>query len=158
MTTKQKILFGLLILGLIFSSLVRIRFNLSDGFIFHDVWTKLLPLPLFDYAKQSGDLSLTSTIIGYLFFAVSGILLVSEVKTNKLAKAVLTGFLLITVYSTYFEWTSLMQDINSHFIGQHLRMGPVLFLLGLVLYIRNYRTHRVKRETTKVHLVSPTES
>ena len=158
MMTKPRILLGLLILGLVFSSLVRLQFNLSDGFVSHGVMTKLIPLPLFDYKGQSGDLSLTSTIFGYLFFLLSGVLLFLETRKNKLQRRLRLGFLFITLYATYFEWTSLMQDINLTYTGQHLRMGPVLFLLGLVLYIRNYRTHRVQRETTKVHLVSPTES
>lgn len=158
MTTKQKILLGLLILGLVFSSLVRLQFNLSDGFVSHGVMIKFIPLPLFDYVGHSGDLSLTSTIFGYLFFLLSGVLLFLETRKNKLQRRLWLGFLFIALYATYFEWTSLMQDINLHFIGQHLRMGPVLFLLGLFLFIRSYRTHRVKDETSNVPLVSPTES
>lgn len=158
MIKKPKILLALLILGLVFSSLVRLQFNLSDGFVSHGVMTKFIPLPLFDYKGQSGDLSLTSTIFGYLFFLLSGVLLFMETRRNKLQRRLWLGFLFITLYATYFEWTSLMQDINLTYAGQHLRMGPVLFLLGLVLYIRSYRTQRVKHETTKVHLVSPTES
>ena len=144
MTTKQKIILGLLMLGLVFSSLVRLRFNLSDGFVSHGMRTQLLPLPIFDFAKASKDLSLTSTIIGYLFFAVSGVLLLLEAINNKLLRSLWVGFLLVTVYATYFEWTSLMQDINSTFAGQHLRMGTVLFLLGLILFYRNYQVKRVK--------------
>ena len=144
MSTKQKILLGLLILGLVFSSLVRLRFNLSDGFVSHGVWTKLLPVPIFDYNGASGDLSLTSTIIGYLIFAISGVLLFLEAGNNKLLKALWAGFLLITVYATGFEWTSLMQDIHLKFSGQHLWMGPALFLLGLILFYRNYQVKRVK--------------
>jgi len=158
MTTKQKILLGLLILGLVFSSLVRLQFNLSDGFVSHGVMIKFIPLPLFDYAGQSGDLSLTSTIFGYLFFLLAGVLLFLKTRKNKLQRRLWLGFLFITLYATYFEWTSLMQDINLTYAGQHLRMGPVLFLLGLVLYIRSYRTHRGKRETSSAPLVSPTES
>jgi len=158
MNTKPKILLGLLILGLVFSSLVRLQFNLSDGFVSHGVMTKFIPLPLFDYKGQSGDLLLTSTIFGYLFFLLAGVLLFLETRKNKLERRLWLGFLFITLYATYFEWTSLMQDINLTYAGQHLRMGPVLFLLGLVLYIRSYRTHQVKGETTEVPLVSPTES
>lgn len=143
MNTKQKILLGLLILGLVFSSLVRLRFNLSDGFVSHGVWTKLLPLPLFDYNGTSGDLSLTSTIIGYLFFLLAGVFLLLESKNSKLMKRLWAVFLLLTVYATYFEWTSLMQDIHLKFTGQHLWMGPALFLIALVLFIRHYRMGRL---------------
>jgi len=143
MTTKQKIILGLLMLGLVFSSLVRLRFNLSDGFISHGLWTKMLPVPVFDYNGVSGDLSLTSTIIGYLFFLLSGVLLLMEAKNNKQLKVLWAGFLLITIYTTYFEWTSLMQDIHLKFVGQHLWMGPALFLLGLILFYRNYQMKKV---------------
>lgn len=158
MTTKQKILLGLLVLGLVFSSLVRMQFNLSDGFVSHGVMIKFIPLPLFDYDGQSGDLSLTSTIFGYLFFLLSGVLLIMENKNNKLQRRLWLGFLFITLYATYFEWSALMQDIHSQFIGQHLRMGPVLFLVALILFIRNYRVERESRETSNKSLVSPTET
>lgn len=158
MTTKSKILLALLILGLVFSSLVRLQFNLSDGFVSHGVMIKFIPLPLFDYDGQSGDLSLTSTIFGYLFFLLTGVLFFLETMENKLQRRLWLGFLFITLYATYFEWMSLMQDINLTYAGRHLRMGPVLFLLGLVLYIRSYRAQRVKRETSAVPSVSPTES
>ena len=158
MTTKQKFLSGLLIFGLLFSSLFRLRFNLSDGFVFHDVWVKLVPLPLFEYDGQSVERLLTSTIIGYLFFIVAGILSFLDKKNKKLLKVEWGLFMLISVCATAFEWSSLMQDIHLKYTGQHLWMGPVLFLLGLFLYIRSYRVQRVKGETTEVPLVSPTES
>ena len=69
----KKLSFVLLILGLIFSQLFIVTFNLDNGFEFHKFLIK--PLPIADYAgKSSPELYLTSTILGYIAFVIFGII------------------------------------------------------------------------------------
>jgi len=67
----------LLVIGLIFSQLVLVKFNLNNGFEFHKVSFRLLPIA--DYAdKISQKLYLTSVILGYIAFVIFGV-----INTNK---------------------------------------------------------------------------
>jgi len=138
MNIKQKLSIGFLFLGFIFSSLVRIRFNISNGFEFHNFWIKILPTPIFDFAgHSSNELYLTSTVFGYLFFVVSGIFMIHEFKSLKIKNVSSVIFLLLTLCAILFELTSIMQDAYSSYIGQHLRIGPALLIFGLLILIKN---------------------
>ena len=135
MKNNRTILF-LLLVGLILSSLIRIVFNISNGFEYQEIWIKILPLPIFDFAMQSSsELVLTSTFVGYIFYFAVGIMLIIKQK-DKLIWII--PFLLIVVISIYFEVNSAVQDINSNFSGQHLRIGPLLFLVGLFILTLDY--------------------
>jgi len=145
MNSRQKLLFAFLVLGLILSSMIRFTFNVSDGFAFQDFWFKILPLPVFDYAGHaSNQLNLTSTVLGYLFFAVFGFLLIKEFKNDKKWISLAIGFFFLTLIAIVFEGSSIVQDLNSNFIGQHFRIGPTLFLFGLLVFTRNFMTLKAK--------------
>jgi hypothetical protein len=140
MNSKQKISLGFLILGLIFSSIIRVRFNVSNGFEFQGFW--ITPLPsIFDFAAiSSSDLALTSASFGYLFLGVFGLLMLSDFKALRQKTTSLTVFLVLTLLALVFESVSIIQDISSSFGGQHLRIGLALFLFGLLILVNNYRT------------------
>jgi hypothetical protein len=139
MNSRQKLTLVFLLLGLIFSSIIRIRFNVSNGFEFVGFW--ITPLPsIFDFAAiQSGDLALTSTAFGYLFLIISGILMLQDIKKLRQKTRSLIVFLSVTLLALVFESVSMVQDFSSDFAGQHLRIGFALFLFGLFLFVNNYR-------------------
>lgn len=140
MNSKQKLSLGFLILGLIFSSIIRVRFNVSNGFEFQGFWITLFP-SIFDFAAiRSSDLTLTSTSFGYLFLVISGLFMLSDFKALRQKNTSLTIFLVLTFLALVFEFVSIIQDISSSFVGQHLRIGLVLFLFGLLILVNSYRT------------------
>ena len=137
MTGKQKQFLIFLALGLIFSSIMRITFNLHDGFLFHDL-SLTPPLPLFDYADEgSTHAKLTSTLLGYAFFILAGFIFIGEIKENQRWLMILLGFVAITLYASYFEVSSMIADINGEYKGEHAWVGPTLFLLGLLVYFKS---------------------
>jgi hypothetical protein len=140
MNSKQKLSLGFLILGLIFSSIIRVRFNVSNGFEFQGFW--ITPLPsTFDFAAiRSSDLALTSTSFGYFFLVISGLFMLSDFKALRKKTTSLTVFLVLTLLALVFESVSIIQDLSSSFGGQHLRIGFALFLFGLLVLVKNYRT------------------
>lgn len=140
MNFKQKIALTFLILGLVFSSIFRMRFNLSEGFEFHNFWISFIP-SIFDYAGSSDELELTSTFFGYILFIIFGILLIRVNKDANIVKNTsLFIFLTITFIAFIVESLSLAHDVTSNFSGQHFRIGPVLFLVGLSIFVKSYRT------------------
>lgn len=140
MNFKQKIALIFLILGLIFSSVFRMKFNLSDGFEFHNFWITIIP-SIFDYAGSSNEPELTSTFFGYILFIIFGLLLIRVNKDVNIVKNTsLFIFLTITFIAFIAESWSLIQDVNSIFSGKHFRIGPILFLVGLSIFVRSYRT------------------
>ena len=144
MNTKQKLSLAFLILGLIFSSIIRVRFNVSNGFEFQGFWITLLP-SIFDFAAmRSSDLALTRTSLGYLFLVFSGLFMLSDFKALKHKTTSLIVFLLLTLLALVFESFSIIQDISSNFAGQHLRIGLALFLFGLLILVNNSRTSNRK--------------
>ncbi|PLX11789.1 MAG: hypothetical protein C0597_14530 [Marinilabiliales bacterium] len=132
----KKLSFTLLILGLLFSQLFRIVFNLNNGFEFHHITVKLLPIA--DYAgKASPQLFLTSTIIGYIAFVIFGIINTNKIKSPDIFKSALI-FTFIAILVSFFEFTSILEDINGTFQGKHFRIGWLLFLLGLWIFSKKY--------------------
>ena len=144
MNSKQKLSLGFLILGLIFSSIIRVRFNVSNGFEFQCFW--ITPLPsIFDFAVvRSSDLALTSTSFGYLFLIISGLFMLSDFKALRQKNTSLIIFLILTLLALVFEFVSIIQDISSSFVGQHLRIGLVLFLFGLLILVNSFRSIKNK--------------
>jgi len=137
MTFKQKQFLILLALGLVFSSILRITFNLNDGFLFHD-FSFTPPLPLFDYAAEGSQQSeLTSTLIGYVFYLIAAVLFISEIKKNQRWLMILLGLIAITLYATYFEISAMVADMQGEYAGRHAWVGPTLFLLGLLIYFKS---------------------
>jgi hypothetical protein len=49
---------------------------------------------------------------------------------------IVLGYVGITIIAVYQEASSMIQDINGEFAGQHFRVGPTLFILGLVMFFR----------------------
>ncbi|MFP4025318.1 MAG: hypothetical protein ACLFVR_12405 [Thiohalospira sp.] len=128
--------FFLLITGLILSQIVVVRFNLNNGFEFHNLWIKILPLA--DYAgKSSPELYLTSTIIGYIAFIIFGVINTNKVKYPNIFKSALM-FTAVAIVVSFFEFTSILEDLNGTFKGKHFRIGWLLFLLGLWIFGKNY--------------------
>ncbi len=133
MNTQQKFFVSLSILGLVFSSMLRITFNATPDFEFVDFWLKAIPLPFFDYAGSSNETHLTTTFVGYIFYFLTGILLLKFTKGDRLLFPLLCGFMLLTTCAIYIEYSSIIQDINSNYQGQHMRIGPFLFLWAYLI-------------------------
>ncbi len=132
----KKLSLALLILGLISGQLIVLTFNLNNGFEIHSVSFKLLPIA--DYAgKASSQLFLTSIILGYLVFVIFGIINTNKTKSPAIFKSALI-FTGIAIIVTFFEFTSILEDLNGTFQGKHFRIGWLLFLLGLWIFSKKY--------------------
>jgi hypothetical protein len=140
------LVFSLLILGLLFSTTLGFKFNLSQGFEFKGFWISL-PIQLFDFAvKSSNELSLTSQLIGYLIYLIFGILCLKRfdlsIKTNMITFIIFCGLIGIVFLSDFY---SFYQDLNNQFTGRHFRIGLTVFLLGLTIFYR-LNTNKVSTE------------
>lgn len=136
----KKLSFIFLLFGLIFSQIVIIKYNLNNGFEYQGLWFKLLPIA--DYSgKISEQTFLTSTILGYFFFIGFGVLNTNKIKSPETFKSFLlfTGIALVV---SFFEFTSIIEDLNSNFQGKHFRIGWLLFLLGLWLFSKRYLSRK----------------
>ena len=132
----KKLSLALLILGLIFGQFIRLTYNLNNGFEIHSISFKLLPIA--DYAgKASPQLFLTTTILGYFAFIIFGIINTNKTKYPSIFKSALlyTGIVLVV---TFFEFTSILEDLNGTFEGKHFRIAWLLFLLGLWIFSKRY--------------------
>ena len=126
----------LLILGLVFSQLVLIKFNLNNGFEFHNFIIRLLPIA--DYAGKISQMSyLTSVIVGYILFVIFGIINTNKQKAPEIFKSALM-FSGIAIVITFFEFTSILEDMNGTFQGKHFHIGWLMFLLGLWIFSKRY--------------------
>ena len=126
----------LLFTGLIFSQLVLLKFNLNNGFDFHNIWFRILPLAEYT-GNTSPELYLTSTIFGYIAFVIFGILNTNKVKSPAIFKSALM-FSAVTIVVTFFEFTSILEELYGTFQGKHFRIGWFLFLLGLWIFSKKY--------------------
>lgn len=135
---KKGLLLFTLIGGLIFSAMIRISFNLNDGFVFNDFMLKFLPLPLFDFAKADpNQLFLTSTIVGYVFYLIFCLIGLDRIKPKKPGIFfTFLSFVLLTLFASFYEITSIVKDYQGDFVGAHFRTGPVLFMIGLILFLQ----------------------
>ncbi|MCG8411869.1 MAG: hypothetical protein MI739_11370 [Bacteroidales bacterium] len=128
----KKLSLVLLFLGLIFGQLLIFTFNLNNGFEFHKTIFRLLPIA--DYSGTGSQESyLSSNILGYLFFLVFAIVNLNKSKWPSTFKASLL-FLLIVLVVTFFELTSIIQDMNNLYSGKYFRIAWLLFLLGIWIY------------------------
>jgi len=132
----KKISLFLLFIGLFLSQIIVIRFNLNDGFDFYNLWIKILPIA--DYAGTSSEeMYLTSTILGYIAFIIFGVKHTNKNKYPRIFKSALM-FTGIAVVVTFFEFTSILEDLNGTFQGKHFRIGWLLFLLGIWIFWKRY--------------------
>lgn len=137
----KKISLFLLFIGLILSQIIVIRFNLNHGFDFHNLWIKIIPIA--DYAgKSSKEMYLTSTILGYIAFIIFGVKHTNKNKYPRIFKSALM-FTGIAVVVTFFEFTSILEDLNGTFQGKHFRIGWLLFLLGVWIFWKKYYTKKI---------------
>jgi membrane-anchored protein YejM (alkaline phosphatase superfamily) len=126
----------LLVLGLIFGQLLIFTFNLNNGFEFHEVLIKLIPIA--DYAgKTSTALYLTSTILGYIAFVIFGIINTNKVKSPTIFKSAIM-FSGIAIVVAFFEFTSILEDLNNSFQGKYFHIGWLLFFLGIWIFSKKY--------------------
>jgi len=149
MNVNKKTILVYLILGLVFSSIIRIKFNFNNGFEFRELWITF-PLPLFDMASDIvKNLVLTSTIIGYLFYVGFGITLISDFKSSIIKETSTFVFLLILFVSISMELVLLIHGMISYTIDYHVRVGPTLFLIGLYIYFKRF----VFKSKTKTKII-----
>jgi len=132
----KKLSLLLLILGLLFGQLLIITFNLNDGFEFHKVSLKFIPIAAYA-GKASPQLYLTSTILGYIAFVIFGVLNTNKVTSPSIFKSALM-FSGITIVVSFFEFTSILEDLNGTFQGKHFRISWLLFFLGLWIFSKKY--------------------
>lgn len=139
MNSNKKTIFAFLVLGLIFSSIIRIKFNFHNGFEFQNFWITI-PLPLFSMGSDLvKNLALTSTIVGYLFYAGFGIALITNINSSIKKHISFLIFLLLLVISFSIELILLIQGVLSYAYDYHARIGPTLFLIGLYIYFKRFR-------------------
>ena len=132
----KKLSLILLILGLVFSQLILFVFNLSNGFEYHEIDIRLLPIA--EYAgRTSPQLYLTSAMLGYIAFVVFGVINTNKIKAPSIFKSVFM-FTAISIVVTFFEFTSILEDLNGTFHGKHFRIGWLLFFLGLWIFSKRY--------------------
>ena len=136
----KKLTFTLLILGLLFSQIFIFTFNLNDGFVYHGFSIKLLPLA--DYAGKSSPVTqLTSVILGYLLFIFFGVINTNKVRSPEIFKPALM-FSGIAIIVTFFEFTSILEDIQGNYMGKHFKIGWPMFILGIFIYSKKYLAKR----------------
>ena len=131
----KKLSLILLILGLLFSQLIVMIYNLNDGFEFHKIIIRFYPLA--KYSTISPDLKLKSVLVGYIFFVIFGVLNTNKTKSPETFKSALM-FTGIVVVLSFFEFTSILEDINGTFRGKHFEIGWIIFLLGLWIFSKRY--------------------
>ncbi len=132
----KKLSILLLILGLIFSQVLTLGYNLNNGFEFQGISVKIIPLAA--YAGKFSEITqLTSTIFGYIFFILFGVLHTNKVKFPEIFKPALM-FSGIAIIVTFFEFTSLFEDMQGNYTGKHFWIGWPLFILGLFIFIKKY--------------------
>lgn len=132
-----------LILGFFLSSVIRMKFNISNGFEFHNLWITWLP-SFFDFALlSSSEHALTTTFLGYIFFISSGFLMLNNLKNLGNKNKRLTTFLGLSAFALLFELISLAQDLFTSYYGQHLRIGLILFILGIIVFSYTYRSSKI---------------
>ncbi len=132
---KKSSLF-LLISGLILSQLLVVKFNLNNGFVFHGIDFNLLPIAKYA-GKSSPELYLTLRILGYIAFIIFGVMHINKIKYPSIFKSALM-FSAISVVVTFFEFTSILEDINANYQGKYFKIGWLLFLLGIWIFSKIY--------------------
>ncbi len=143
---SRKLSLVILVLGLIFSSILRVKFNLNGGFQFHGVWFKLIPIPFFDYSGSIDQKYLTTTFIGYFFYLILILGYFKHfVKQNSTVKVLVILSFALTCCALFVEMRSILNDALSLNNGMHFRVGPLLCLLGVLIYERTGHTKQVAK-------------
>jgi hypothetical protein len=146
MKHQKTIYITLLILGLIFSVFAGFYFNWQNGFEFKGYWFRSTP-NLVDIALNSSlELKLRSTLVGNLFYSIFAILFF--VKQPELRKSSeLIAFIVLVSLINISDLYSIYQDINNEFIGRHIRIGLIIFIIG-VLCVRKLKSKSEKVNTS----------
>ena len=126
---KEKLI--LLILALILSSILRLRFSLYNGLEFHGFWLTP-PITFFSFSTKFTHF-LTTTFLGYLLFAVYGIIEYKMTLKGSKQYQWLTIFIIFCVASASYEIAQMISDYNGRFNGRHFHCGPLLFLIGIAI-------------------------
>jgi hypothetical protein len=142
---KRIYLLLILIIGWIFSTVITFKFSLTTDFKFISFWISS-PFKFIDIAiHDSQELSLTSQLIGYIFFVIYGVLCIPRIdlsiKTNLFI--LITFFLLILIVFAS-DIYSFIQDMNGQFTGRHLRIGATVFSIGLIILLKIPRLNTIK--------------
>lgn len=144
MNKRNILTFSLLILGLLFSAIIRFKFNLSQGFEFKGFGISL-PTQFLDFAGvSSNELSLNSQLIGYVFYLIFGMLYLKRVDFSVKPSPIIIVFLGLVGVVILSDLYSFYQDLNNQFTGRHFRIGLTVFLIGLVIF------NKFKANKTKV--------
>lgn len=144
---KRIYLLLILIIGWIFSTLISVRFNLTPQLEFKGFWISS-PLQFIDIAIQgSEELSLTSQLIGYIFYILFGVLSIPRidlsVKINLFL--IITFFLMILLVfagDIYF----FLLDMHGQFTGSHFRIGATVFAIGFIIFLKLPKTNTRKQQ------------
>lgn len=146
MKKQNQITGALLILGLLFSVIVRFNFNLRDGFEITGTWIHI-PGQLLDIAvKSSNELFLTSHFVGYIFYLSFALLAIKRIDIKKQINKVLLIIFFALVGMVFLnDFYSWYQDFNHQFTGRHFRIGLLVFLLGTLIFGQQ-RTNKSKDE------------
>lgn len=143
MNLRHKITLAFLFLGFIFSSIIRIRFNIDNGFEFHNLWITWIP-SFFNFALlSSSEQTLTTTFLGYIFFVTSGFIMFKSTKGLESKNKSLIFFLGLSAFALLFESISLIQDLFFSYYGQHMRIGLLLLIMGLVIFKRTIHSSNI---------------
>ena len=124
----------LLILGLVFSIFL-ITFRIHNGF---ELLGFKVAYSLYDHAmNSSSETYLTSSVLGYFFYLLFGILMWSKVhKTNRI---ILITFLLLIILGMFFELKVIIESISNPIKGAHFRIGLLLAIIGFGILLNKKR-------------------
>ena len=136
---KEKLI--LLVFGLIFSSIIRLRFSLYDGLELHGFWVTP-PITFFSFSTKFTQY-LTTTFIGYLLFSLFGIVEYKQTAKESKQYRWLTFFIIFTVASASYELSQMISDFRGEFNGRHIHCGPLLFLAGLALMQKEEKSEKL---------------
>ncbi len=139
MTKKSLIL---LLLGLIFSQIVRLNFTILGGFSFEDITFHIWPPAELALVSGAG-VNLSSIFIGYLLYIVFGFSFIRRKQSSKVIMPAIM-MLLMTTFAIYFEFSAIIEDYLGYYNGKHMRVGWVLFVYGLHVFNRYYRLLKTK--------------
>ncbi len=117
----------------------------------------MLPFKVLDFNSQNSEqLFLTSTVVGYLFYLLAGMISVLTNHFKNTPSFFRVIFVFITLYAVYFETAAIIIAFHSEFSGQHLWVGTALFLYGLLIIF--YKTKPVsvkgKVKTDRIKFMS----
>jgi hypothetical protein len=134
-------------IGWIFSTLVTPRFNLTPELEIKGFWISS-PLKFIDIAIQgSEELSLTSQLIGYIFYILFGVLSIPRIDLSvRINLFLLITFFLMILLVFAGELYSFLLDMHGHFTGNHFRMGATVFAIGFMIFLMLPKPNTIKQQ------------